>query len=56
MGLLVTVSVPDTALAQNGVSFQVYHWASPASMSIQEEATYSTVVPMMGVFNNQMQS
>jgi ABC-type transport system substrate-binding protein len=32
--------------------FKVFHWDSPASMSILEEATYSTVVPMMGVFNN----
>jgi|SRR5690242_18204631 len=31
---------------------KVYHRDSPASMSILEEATISTVLPMMGVFNN----
>ena len=31
---------------------KIQHWDSPASMSIHEEATYSAVVPMMGVFNN----
>src|ERR1700738_3329456 len=42
-----------TAFAQKpGGILRVYHWDSPASMSIHEEATYSTVVPMMGVFNN----
>ena len=41
------------ALAQKaGGVLRVYHRDSPASMSILEEATVSTVVPMMGVFNN----
>jgi peptide/nickel transport system substrate-binding protein len=41
------------ALAQKpGGILKVQHWDSPASMSIHEEATYSVVVPMMGVFNN----
>ncbi|MGE5271987.1 MAG: ABC transporter substrate-binding protein [Thiohalocapsa sp.] len=35
-----------------GGILKVQHWDSPASMSIIEEATYSTVVPMMGVMNN----
>ena len=40
-------------LAQKaGGTLRVQHWDSPASMSIHEEATYSTVVPMMGVMNN----
>jgi peptide/nickel transport system substrate-binding protein len=40
-------------LAQKpGGILKIYHWDSPASMSIHEEATYSTLVPMMGVFNN----
>ena len=30
----------------------MYHRDSPASMSIHEEATFSTVVPVMGVMNN----
>jgi ABC-type transport system substrate-binding protein len=43
----------ESASAQKQVGIlRVYHWDSPASMSIHEEATYSTVVPMMGVFNN----
>ena len=41
------------AFAQkSGGILKVHHQDSPASMSIIEEATYSTVVPMMGVFNN----
>src|SRR6516164_4097705 len=41
------------AFAQkSGGGLKVHHQDSPASMSIIEEATYSTVVPMMGVFNN----
>ena len=42
---------PGLAQKSGGI-LRVYHWDSPASMSIHEEATYSTVVPMMGVFNN----
>src|SRR5436305_10379176 len=43
----------DSALAQKqGGTLQVYHRDSPASMSIHEEATWSTIMPMMGVFNN----
>src|SRR5215471_2700580 len=53
-GLLLFGSlVGETASAQKaGGVLRIYHWDSPASMSIHEEATYSTVVPMMGVFNN----
>ncbi len=41
------------ALAQKaGGILKVQHWDSPASMSILEEATYSVVVPAMGVMNN----
>ena len=29
-----------------------FHRDSPASMSIHEEGTNSTEIPMMGVFNN----
>src|SRR5215469_11747338 len=51
--LLIAVSASDATFAQKpGGILRVYHWDSPASMSIHEEATYSTVVPMMGVFNN----
>src|ERR1700731_1147092 len=51
--LFLTMFVAEAAFAQKqGGILRVYHWDSPASMSIHEEATYSTVVPMMGVFNN----
>jgi peptide/nickel transport system substrate-binding protein len=51
--LLAGLVGSGAAFAQKqGGLLRVYHWDSPASMSIHEEATYSTVVPMMGVFNN----
>ena len=41
------------AMAQkSGGVLKFFHRDSPASMSILEEATISTVLPMMGVFNN----
>ena len=52
--VLLTASLaaaPVLAQKSGGV-LKVHHQDSPASMSIIEEATYSTVVPMMGVFNN----
>ena len=45
------VAAPAFAQKSGGI-LKVHHQDSPASMSIIEEATYSTVVPMMGVFNN----
>src|SRR5580693_3186185 len=51
--LLVASLACETALGQkSGGVLKMHHQDSPASMSIIEEATYSTVVPMMGVFNN----
>jgi len=51
--LLVTISGAPGALAQKpGGVLRIYHRDSPASMSILEEATNSTEIPMMGVFNN----
>jgi peptide/nickel transport system substrate-binding protein len=51
--LLVGMGVADTAMAQKlGGILKIQHWDSPASMSILEEATYSVVVPIMGVMNN----
>ena len=40
------------ATQQTGGILKFFHRDSPASMSIHEEATISTVAPMMGVFNN----
>ena len=52
-GLMLTMLAPNMAFAQKqGGVLKVHHQDSPASMSIIEEATYSAVVPMMGVFNN----
>ena len=42
---------PATAQQTGGI-LKFFHRDSPASMSIHEEATISTVAPMMGVFNN----
>ena len=51
--LLLALSSGNIALAQkSGGTLKIQHWDSPASMSIHEEATYSAVVPAMGVMNN----
>src|SRR5712672_4184675 len=51
--LLYTMLAADTAMAQkSGGILKIYHRDSPASMSILEEGTNSTEIPMMGVFNN----
>ena len=51
--LLVLLGITEAALAQKpGGVLRVYHRDSPASMSIHEEGTNSTEIPMMGVFNN----
>src|SRR5438067_1466808 len=50
-GAAMLVAAP--ALTQkSGGMLRLYHRDSPASMSILEEATISTVMPMMPVFNN----
>ena len=51
--LLSCLGDGNSALAQKpGGTLKIYHRDSPASMSILEEATLSTVMPMMGLFNN----
>jgi peptide/nickel transport system substrate-binding protein len=51
--LIGVVACGGAALAQkSGGTLIVQHWDSPASMSIHEEATYSVVVPIMGVMSN----
>jgi len=51
--LLVSLACARPAPAQKaGGVLKIQHRDSPASMSIHEEATYSTVVPIMGVMNN----
>src|ERR1700681_2361985 len=52
-GCLAALALPRAADAQqSGGVLKFYHRDSPASMSILEEATISSVAPMMGVFNN----
>ena len=41
----------DDGVKRGGI-LRMYHRDSPASASIHEEATYSTNIPFMGVFNN----
>jgi peptide/nickel transport system substrate-binding protein len=51
--LLCAMFFSGAALAQKqGGILKMYHRDSPASASIHEEATFSTVTPFMGVFNN----
>jgi peptide/nickel transport system substrate-binding protein len=51
--LLITLSLATRAPAQKaGGILRMPHLDSPASMSIHEESTISTLAPMMGVFNN----
>jgi len=51
--LILLSGFAEPALAQKaGGVLRVYHRDSPASMSIHEEGTNSTEIPMMGVFNS----
>ena len=50
---IALLAATETTVSQNpGGILKIYHRDSPASMSIHEEGTISTVAPMMGVFNN----
>src|ERR1700748_3301258 len=51
LSFLVAGSNMAAAQKQGGI-LRMYHRDSPASASIHEEATYSTNIPFMGVFNN----
>jgi peptide/nickel transport system substrate-binding protein len=48
----IVIAAPASIAQKPGGTLRIQHWDSPASMSIHEEATYSVVVPMMGVMNN----
>ena len=53
VALLLGIFAADAAYAQKqGGILKMYHRDSPASASIHEEATFSTVTPFMGLFNN----
>ena len=52
-GLVAALAMPLAAAAEKaGGTMRVYHRGTPPSRSIHEEATSSTVMPYMGVFNN----
>ena len=50
--LLVAIPATEASAPKAGGVLKIYNRDSPASMSILEEATLSTVLSMMGVFNN----
>jgi peptide/nickel transport system substrate-binding protein len=52
LSLLVACSIASAAEPKQGGILRMYHRDSPGSASIHEEATYSTNVPFMPVFNN----
>src|SRR5436853_7806407 len=51
-GWLALVLAGPAFAQQSGGTLKFFHRDSPASMSIHEEATISTVGPTMAVFNN----
>jgi peptide/nickel transport system substrate-binding protein len=50
--MLASLAAAAADEPKHGGILRVYHRDSPASASIHEEATYSTNIPFMGVFNN----
>jgi peptide/nickel transport system substrate-binding protein len=52
LSVLVVSSVALAGEPKQGGILRIYHRDSPGSASIHEEATYSTNVPFMPVFNN----
>ena len=51
--LIISLSGADAAFASKpGGVLTVYNWDNPPSLSIHEEITNATLVPMMGVSNN----
>lgn len=49
--VLLLLSFPAAAQQSGGI-LHVHHRDSPGTLSIHEETTNSTIIPMMGVFNN----
>src|SRR3954469_22881191 len=52
VGVVIGPGAGPAAAQKSGGALKFYHRDSPASMSTLEEATISTVAPMMSVFNN----
>ena len=49
---LATFAPANAGEPKSGGILKIYHRETPGGISIHEEATFSTNVPMMGVFNN----
>ena len=52
LSVLALLPLQSADAQQRGGILKLFHWVSPASMSIHEEAGYSASVSGMGVFNN----
>src|SRR5947208_1260790 len=52
LAAVIGLMAGPAAAQKSGGTLKFFHRDSPASMSILEEATISTVAPMMSVFNN----
>jgi peptide/nickel transport system substrate-binding protein len=48
---IVVTAAPSIAQKQGG-TLRIYHRDNPPSASVHEEATVSTNMPFMGIFNN----
>src|SRR5437016_12961034 len=52
-GFLLALSMGGAAFAQQpGGILKMYHFDSPASLSLHEEVTFAALGPAMGLFNN----
>ena len=53
LSFAIAILPATSALAQKqGGTLRMYLWDNPPSASIHEEATISTVMPFMSIFNN----
>jgi peptide/nickel transport system substrate-binding protein len=52
IGVAALLAAGPAQAQKQGGTLKIYHGDSPPSMSIHEEVTVATNVPMMGVFNN----
>ena len=52
--LILTAGLNEASAQQpkSGGTLRIYQRDSPASASLHEEATYSTNIPFMGIYNN----
>jgi len=51
-GALLLSTIEIASAQKQGGILKIFHFDSPASMSLLEESTAAAVRPMMGVFNN----